>query len=99
MLPGGHMSFNDDAGLDTSQVSSGGGPGRMVIGGGAGLVILILSLVFHVNPASLLDGGSDPATPGSASTIAAKCRTGADANRDVECRVVGTVNSVQSFWD
>src|SRR4051794_26848167 len=92
------MSFNDDAGLDTSQVSSGGGPGRMVIGGGAGLVILILSFVFGVNPGSLLGGGSDTSTPGDSSTIAAKCRTGADANRDVNCRIVGTVNSVQEFW-
>ncbi|GAA4355151.1 KPN_02809 family neutral zinc metallopeptidase [Angustibacter luteus] len=91
------MSFNENAGLDTSQVSSGGGRGKMVIGGGAGLVILVLGLVFGVDTSGLL-GSSDPSEPSGASTIGARCRTGADANRDVECRVVGTVNSVQAFW-
>ena len=27
-----------------------------------------------------------------------KCKTGADANRDAQCRVIGTVNSVQDYW-
>jgi predicted metalloprotease len=91
------MSFNDDAGLDTSQVSSGGGRGKLAIGGGAGLVILVLGLVFGVDTSGLLGSSETPDSSG-ASTIGAKCRTGADANRDVECRVVGTVNSVQGFW-
>ncbi|MDE9364488.1 neutral zinc metallopeptidase [Luteipulveratus sp. YIM 133132] len=29
----------------------------------------------------------------------ASCKTGADANRDDTCRVIGTVNSVQNFWN
>ena len=102
------MSFNDDAGLDTSQVESGGGGGfpggGMVIGGGAGgILLLILALVFGGN---ILGGGDQTggSTGGSTSggtsqsEIAQRCRTGADANKDVECRVVGTVNSVQAYW-
>ena len=56
------MSFNENAGLDTSQVSSGGGRGKMAIGGGAGLVILVLGLVFGVDTSGLL-GSSDPTEP------------------------------------
>ena len=57
------MSFNDDVRLDTSQVesggrSSGGGPGGLVVGGGiGGIIMLILALIFGINPADLPGGG------------------------------------------
>jgi uncharacterized protein len=93
------VSFNDDAQLDTSQIQSGGGGGRggLAIGGGAGLVILILSLVFGVDTSSITGTPGAPVEPGQ-STVGQQCKSGADANRDAECRVVGTVNSVQDFW-
>jgi predicted metalloprotease len=100
------MSFNEGASLDTSQVT-GGGRGRAgaVIGGGAGgIVLLILSLVFGQDLTGL--GGSDPfgtsqvaaAGSDSSSVDFSQCQTGADANRDDTCRVIGTVNSVQAYW-
>jgi predicted metalloprotease len=104
------MSFNDNARLDTSQVGSGGGgaPGGLVVGGGVGgVILLILALVFGVDPSSL-PGGTDSGTsvdqgqvqPGGSQDpqLIARCKTGADANRDTTCRVVGTVNSVNAFW-
>lgn len=103
------MSFNDNANLDTSQVSSGGGGGRrggLAVGGGiGGLLIVLVGAYFGVDLSGVngsgvttgqgADGGS---VPGTASTLSSQCRTGADANRDAECRVVGTVNSVQAYW-
>jgi len=108
------MSFNDNVTLDTSQVSGGGGgrgaPGGMVVGGGlGGIVILILTLIFN----GVFGGGGGGSTGGlpgdtglgqvqTAGDVAAdtfsKCKTGADANKYTECRIIGTVNSVQAFW-
>ncbi len=98
------MSFNEGASLDTSQVTGGGG-GRSgaVIGGGAGgIILLILGLIFGQN----LTGGST--NPFDTSQVLGgdttstetfdQCKTGADANRDDVCRIIGTVNSVQDYW-
>jgi len=107
------MSFNDNANLDTSQVESGGGGGRggLAVGGGVGgIVVLILTLLFGGNLTGSGTNGSvnngqntqlDPGQvqPGGAQTNDfSQCKTGADANSDVQCRVIGTVNSVQDFW-
>ena len=100
------MTFNDDAQLDTSGVSRGGGGGGrgLAIGGGGGvlgLIALVLYMLMGGNPGDLQQ--QQPPTQSQqqaqdAGDLAAKCRTGADANRDPECRVVATRNSVQAYW-
>ena len=106
------MSFNDDVQLDTSQVGSGGsgeGPGGMVVGGGiGGIILLVIALIFGINPGDLPGGGTSPGggidqgqvQPGGSENDAdfSQCKTGADANRDDTCRIIGTVNSVNAFW-
>ena len=99
------MRFDEDSRLDTSQVqdtrrSGFPGGGRVAIGGGAGVVGLLLVLLFNV----LGGGGSEVAFPGldqvqgDNQQIEQECRTGADANTNRDCRVVAVVNSVQDFW-
>jgi predicted metalloprotease len=101
------MDFRDRARLDSSQVRDtrgrrGGGRSAAIGGGGLGIVGLLLALVLGVNPAGLTGGGTGSAFPDGggvvSSDLSERCRTGADADRDEDCRVVGIVNSVQSYW-
>ncbi|CPR12294.1 membrane glycine rich protein [Mycobacterium bohemicum DSM 44277] len=93
--------FNDGMQIDTSAVSSSGGRGmRMALGGGiGGLLILFLALFLGVDPGGVIsqqpmDTSGDVA-PGF---DLSQCKTGADANRFVQCRVVATGNSVDAVW-
>ncbi|GAA4624327.1 neutral zinc metallopeptidase [Actinoallomurus vinaceus] len=96
------MDFDDDAGLDASQVEDARGMpfGGMAIGGGAiGLIALVAAVIFGVNPGNIIGGGGG-GTGGAppAGNLSSKCRTGADADQADDCRIVGVVNSVQAYW-
>jgi predicted metalloprotease len=90
------MRFKRGAKLDPSQVSVRRGSGLAIGGGGIGiLVALVAALVFGVDvfDQAGTGGGTEPAATLS------DCRTGADANERRECRIVGTVNSIQAYWE
>src|SRR5919109_3733686 len=101
------MPFNNRSRLDPSQVEDRRGRRvgtRVAIGGGGlGLVVLVVALLLGVDPSnlgSLVEPQPSVSTesPGSASSLEEQCQTGADANAREDCRIVGFVNSIQSFW-
>lgn len=95
------MSFNDNASLDTSRVGGGGGGrGPVVAGGGiVGLIVTILAALLGFG-----NLGSDPGTTeqdtnqAGGSSQFEHCKTGADANRYDDCRMVGGENSLYDYW-
>ncbi|MDF2581469.1 MAG: rane protein [Mycobacterium sp.] len=105
----GTMTFNEGMQIDTSTTSSsgggrrgGGGRGIAVGGGLGGLLLIVVALFLGVDPGSVMpqtqggdydtEGVSDPGFDLN------QCKTGADANAIVQCRVVATGNSVDAVW-
>ena len=105
------MTFDPDAQLNTDDVREvGGGGGGGLLGGFpggrggiAGLLLTLLAAAVGI-PVATMGGGSSgnggSATPGvvDVSSLQAKCRTGADANANDDCRVVAVVDSVENYW-
>ncbi|MFT4164424.1 MAG: neutral zinc metallopeptidase [Microlunatus sp.] len=96
------VKYRDNAQLDPSQIggSRGGNGGKIALGGGAGLIVLVLALLFGLNPNELLGASSGTeAEPGSSQSAPyQQCKTGADITRDRDCRFVAYTNSIQSYW-
>jgi predicted metalloprotease len=95
------MSFNDNVQLDPSQVQDRRGMGRggkVGVGIGGGIVLLIAALL-GIDP-QLLAGLTGTATDSASQSqsTAPACRTGADADARLDCRITGTVNSLNTFW-
>lgn len=107
LLRGSHavMDFDDQAQLDGSQVENRGrggipGGGLAVGGGAAGIIALIVALVFGFDIGGLTGGGGaeNPGAQPSSGNLSEKCQKGTDADQDEQCRVVGVVNSLQDYW-
>ncbi len=98
------MTFNEGMQIDTTNISTGGGrgPGRgIAIGGGlGGLIIVVLALFLGVDPSTVIPEQQQINTGGveAPGYDLSHCKTGADANKYVECRVVATTNSVDGVW-
>ena len=95
------MSFNDNIRLDPTRVGT-SGAGRKVAGVGGGsllglLLVLGFSYVTGIDLTSLLSSPS-ASSPSSPTVDVSTCRTGADANARVECRMVATAQSLDQVW-
>ncbi len=88
------MTFNDNVRADTGRVRRRGGTGVAVGGGGIGLVALLIYLFTGNNISGLLPGGETTAPAQDSAT----CRSGADANRSTDCRMVYTAEALDQYW-
>jgi predicted metalloprotease len=72
----------------------------MAIGGGVGgLLIVVLAVFFGVDPGSVLSQEPlDTQGVEAPGVDISQCRTGVDANSNVDCRVIATGNSVDAVW-
>ncbi|MGW5313195.1 KPN_02809 family neutral zinc metallopeptidase [Nocardia thailandica] len=100
------MTFNEGMQIDPDGASSGGGGGmgpRLAVGGGiGGLILVVVTLLLGGDPGSVignLTGGDAQSTQTAGDNSLAKCKTGADANKYVDCRVVATGQSLNAVWE
>jgi predicted metalloprotease len=99
------MTFNEGMQIDTSTTSSSGGGGRgpgrgIAIGGGfGGLVIVVIALLLGVDPGTVLNQQPmDTQGVEAPGFDISQCKTGADANANLDCNVIATGNSVDAVW-
>jgi predicted metalloprotease len=101
------MELNENAKVDTSQIDDvrgsgggGGGIGGLPIGGGGLVGIIITVLLALVGGGIGLNqmGGSDSGAPSGDNTSLAQECSQSDAIKQLDCRNVLYVNSIQAYW-
>lgn len=102
------MTFNEGARLDPSQAedrrgrSGMGRGGKVGLGLGGGIIVVLIGTLLGINPellSSMLGESSEPpAIEQSGGSALESCRTGQDANDRLDCRILGTANSLNAFW-
>ncbi len=98
------MTFNEGADLDPSRVKrrSGAATAGIAVGGvGIGAILIALvSSFLGVDVGGLLGGTGSGSSQVSQQdeAVLSSCSTGADANANAECRIVGAENSLTTYW-
>jgi predicted metalloprotease len=92
------MTFNDNAKIDSSKVRRRGRTTGIAAGGGgiAVVAIFLLSQFLGVDLSGLVGGGAG--TANAPDEAIAACDTGAEANRDLDCRLAAATDSLDTYW-
>ncbi len=90
------MTFNPNADIGGGKASKRGRNTGIAVGGGLGVIALVLlSQFLGVDLTGILGGGAQQ--PQEEQSLE-QCQTGADANENVECRMVGASASLEAYW-
>ena len=97
------MTFNPDADI-SGNTTRRRGRGAVVAGAGGvgvlGIIALIAGPLLGIDLTGLLGGVTDPGggTDTSGGSVIEDCKTGQDANEDVDCRMAGAQVALDAFW-
>lgn len=94
------MTFNPNADISGGKTKKRGRTAGIAAGGvGLGAVaILLISQLLGVDISGLVGGGADQTQQIGTGQSLENCKTGADANANVECRMKGAAASLETFW-
>ena len=96
------MTFKGGMQAGSNRFGRGGSTGAKVGGGIGGLVIVVVALIFGINPSTLtgivdqVSGGGTGSTVTTEGSVA--CPTSDTANDSVECRLEWTGRSLDAVW-
>ncbi|GAT74307.1 KPN_02809 family neutral zinc metallopeptidase [Microbacterium hydrocarbonoxydans] len=96
------MTFNPDADISTTTTRR-SGRGAVIAGAGGvgvlGIIALIAGPLLGIDLTPLLGGVSDPGGgTGTGASVIEDCKTGQDANENVDCRMAGAQVALDAFW-
>ncbi len=94
------MEYNDNADISGASVNRAGGGvsgGRIAVGGGASLIVLILALIFGFDPSGLLGGGTGSGDTAAANPVTS-CTRGSDIAKNRDCRWNAYMASIGQYW-
>lgn len=97
------MTFNPDADISGNSTRRRGRNAAIIGGSGVGLlgiIALIAGPLLGIDLTGLLGGGTAPGggTGSTGESVIEDCKTGQDANENVDCRIAGAQLALDGFW-
>lgn len=98
------MTFNEGADIRGGKVSRRRGRTTGIAAGGGGILVLAVVLLgplfgINIDPSTLLGGGGAGGGTAASDSPLAECRTGEDANENLDCRMQAAATSLDAYWE